>query len=390
MNLRARYGYEEWEEEEEEQVNVERLNMENVLRGMGQVTEVHMSDTVHCELREPVETSFVSSALPQLSSLPALTTLTLDIPDSLNHVTAQDLSSLTTLTSLELHRGAMPSKDEVGVDEYSEMYEWDMGKVAADRPRRLAEGFQDDVSQLQFLPALTSLTLTAVPDALTAVAARALGSLTTLTSLELHRGDVESVIKLDDFELWDIKEGFKEMYGDGYQDAYDSDDNIKPGCMDRGGEENRRVAKKYVQHRDELRRRAADEDWSQALSPLKRLTTLDLSKCLNVTDKALCALTGLTALATLKLSDGMVAAAHDHGLPASTVQQSITDKGIKAVCKLTSLTSLELAYTGVTDKGLLELRSLPALTSLALTRCDHVSAGALKALTTALPNLTVT
>ena len=148
-----------------------------------------------------------------------------------------------------------------------------------------------------------------------------------------------------------------------------------------------RVSEKYVQHRDKLRRLAASEIWSQALSPLKRLTTLDLSKCLNVTDKALCALTGLTALATLKLSDGMVAAAHDHGLPASTVQHSITDK---AVCKLTSLSSLELAYTGVTDKGLLELRSLPAFTSLALTRCDHVSAGALKALTTALPNLTVT
>ena len=38
----------------------------------------------------------------------------------------------------------------------------------------------------------------------------------------------------------------------------------------------------------------------------------------------------------------------------------------------------------MTYKGLLELRSLPAFTSLALTRCDHVSAGALKALTTAL------
>ena len=71
-----------------------------------------------------------------------------------------------------------------------------------------------------------------------------------------------------------------------------------------------------------------------------------------MTDKALCAgLTGLTALATLKLSDGMVAAGDEHrvfltrpGLyDGLAVQYSITDKGIKAVAKLTSLTSLELA-----------------------------------------------
>jgi hypothetical protein len=235
--------------------------------------------------------------------------------------------------------------------------------------------------QLHSLPAITSLTLD-IPDALTAVTARALGSLTMLTTLELHRGDVESVVEVDVEEQCMLEQDCaEEASGD---DSFDQE-FIFMVVQGRMGE---LVAEKYMEHRDELRLLAAQEDWSQALSPLKRLTTLDLSKCLNVTDKALRALTGLTKnLTTLKLSDGMVAAGYEHGL---AVQHSITDKGIKAVCKLTSLSSLELAYTGLTDKGLLELRSLSALTSLALTQCDHVSAGALKALTTALPNLTVT
>jgi hypothetical protein len=242
--------------------------------------------------------------------------------------------------------------------------------------------------QLHSLPAITSLTLD-IPDALTSVAARALGSLTMLTTLELHRGDVESVLEVSDEQHY-----YEEVY-------YDSGgDGCSCGCCcgccfegntmgeDMDEEIAELVAEKYMKLRGDMRVLAAQEDWSQALSPLKRLTTIDLSKCLNVTDKALRALTGLTKnLTTLKLSDGMVEAGYEHGLD---VQHSITDEGIKAVCKLTSLSSLELAYTGVTDKGLLELRSLSALTSLALTQCDHVSAGAVKALTTALPNLTVT
>ena len=208
-------------------------------------------------------------------------------------------------------------------------------------PSRFSGGTDDGIiqailPQLHSLPAITSLTLD-IPDALTAVTARALGSLTMLTTLELHRGDVESVVEVDVEEQCMLEQDCaEEASGD---DSFDQE-FIFMVVQGRMGE---LVAEKYMEHRDELRLLAAQEDWSQALSPLKRLTTIDLSKCLNVTDKALCALTGLTALATLKLSDGMVAAAHDHGLPASTVQQSITDKGIKAVAKLTSLTSLELA-----------------------------------------------
>ena len=196
-----------------------------------------------------------------------------------------------------------------------------------------ADRFVWFVSQLQSLPALTSLTLQ-IPDSLTAAAALALGSLTMLTSLELHRGADFELLLTDAFE--------EEMYAT--EEEEEELDSEELHMRARGA-----MYLEYVKQRDELRELAAMDNWWQALRPLTRLTYLDLSKCVSVTDQTLAALTGLTALACLKLSDPVVAAGERHCVEVDLRHDhSITDEGMQAMAQLAALTSLELSNFGLT------------------------------------------
>jgi hypothetical protein len=69
---------------------------------------------------------------------------------------------------------------------------------------------------------------------------------------------------------------------------------------------------------------------------------------------------------------------------------AMTDEGMRTVCSLTALTTLDLAWCVlVSDEGLRAVSSLPSLTFLNLTNCIRVTGAGVQALrnTTAAPNL---
>ena len=125
---------------------------ESMLRGMAQVTEVQITYTgpsmggipsTSSIMLTQDDKSLVAWNLPQLLSLPALTSLTLDIPDKLTVVAARALGSLTMLTSLELHRGDMESLNEWdNNDEQSDLVRDEY--VEEHREAKLAEGWDND------------------------------------------------------------------------------------------------------------------------------------------------------------------------------------------------------------------------------------------------------
>jgi hypothetical protein len=71
---------------------------------------------------------------------------------------------------------------------------------------------------------------------------------------------------------------------------------------------------------------------------------------------------------------------------------AMTDEGMRAVCRLTALTSLDLAWCVlVSDEGLRAVSSLPSLTFLNLTNCFRATGAGVQALrnTTAAPTLRI-
>jgi hypothetical protein len=183
--------------------------------------------------------------------------------------------------------------------------------------------------QLQSLPSLTSLELR-LPTRLTQPVACALGSLTMLTSLKLKR-EVER-LEIDWMEL----EG----------------DPMDMEVMDAF------LGETFGCHMFVLEQRSLLDHWYPALSTLTRLTSLDLSETQNVTNRTIVALSPLTALASLRLHDGVPV--HEFDI---MTHSSITDEALFANIK--SLTSLTLnnAYA-VTAVGLMELARSPLSRSL--------------------------
>ena len=118
-----------------------------------------------------------------------------------------------------------------------------------------------------------------------------------------------------------------------------------------------------------------------------------------LTDKGLRAVRSLASLTFLDLSycgyitdEGMravVSSCTALKTIALCACNKVTDEGVRAVSSLPALTFLDLAYSKVTDVGVRALSSLPALTSLDLRYCDKVTAAGVQALrsTTAAPNL---
>jgi hypothetical protein len=209
--------------------------------------------------------------------------------------------------------------------------------------------------QLQSLPSLTSLELR-LPTRLTQPVACALGSLTMLTSLKLKR-EVER-LEIDWMEL----EG----------------DPMDMEVMDAF------LGETFGYHMFVLEQRSLQDHWYPALSTLTRLTSLDLSETQNVTNRTIVALSPLTALASLRLHDGVPVHEFDQMEHAS-----ITDEAMKSLANIKSLTSLTLnkAYA-VTAAGLMELARLPALKELEYD-CMFSHTASVKALEAALPGLHV-
>jgi hypothetical protein len=145
---------------------------------------------------------------------------------------------------------------------------------------------------------------------------------------------------------------------------------------------------------------AVTDQGVHAVSSLRALTYLDLSRCRQMTDEGLRAVCSCTALRSLNLyycsrvtDEGMRAVS---SLPALTSLDlrhcyHLTDAGVRAVSNLPALTSLDLSHCHkkLTDVGVRALSSLPALTFLNLRYCDKVTAAGVQALrnTTAAPSL---
>jgi hypothetical protein len=217
---------------------------------------------------------------------------------------------------------------------------------------------------LRNLPSLTGVLLD-FDDVLSKVEAKALGGLTTLSSLTLVR-DLEHQFGYDD----DFVYGF----------GFDGDLDEHEEAVDEYLQE------LFVEHTKMLRSYARKDRWAAALSPLTNLTHLDLSMCQNLTAETLLPLSKLTALTALELRDEVpiVGGEFDY------YHYGIGSKAMTAVAAVSSLTSLELKECNrVTDKGLAKLARLPALTSLRLVRCDSVSAKVVKTLKAAIPSLVI-
>ena len=209
---------------------------------------------------------------------------------------------------------------------------------------------------LQSLPSLTSLELH-LNDMLSEVEAKALGGLTTLSSLTLVRN---------------LEHNFGVDEGLVYCSA------VLQYLEDLTDE-----------HVNQLRTYASKDHWAEALSPMTALTHLDLSKCQNVTANTLRPLSKLTALTSLELGDE-IAILGGVTILGSVTRYTINHEAMHALASVSSLTSLKLTWCGeVTDKGLAELGRLPALTSLHLTECSKVTAQAVQALQAAIPGLVV-
>jgi bacterioferritin-associated ferredoxin len=127
----------------------------------------------------------------------------------------------------------------------------------------------------------------------------------------------------------------------------------------------------------------ADDDVKKALASLVSLNTISLGGGItdayervypNVTDKGMRMLSLLTTLTSLDLRGC----------------RRVTDKGMRTLSQLSTLTFLDLSWCeAVTDNGVRSLASLTALTSLNVCRCRGVSDKGLRALAplTALTNL---
>eukprot|EP00242_Pyramimonas_sp_CCMP2087_P014610 CAMPEP_0198200836 /NCGR_PEP_ID=MMETSP1445-20131203/3757_1 /TAXON_ID=36898 /ORGANISM="Pyramimonas sp., Strain CCMP2087" /LENGTH=279 /DNA_ID=CAMNT_0043870997 /DNA_START=462 /DNA_END=1301 /DNA_ORIENTATION=- len=109
-----------------------------------------------------------------------------------------------------------------------------------------------------------------------------------------------------------------------------------------------------------------DKGLRAALAPLARLTNLNLAYCSGLTDKGVRALLPpLTTLTSLNLADC----------------RGVTNEGLKALAPLTALTSLNLASCNrLTDEGVRALTQLRSLTSLNLTHCHWLSDEGVRAL----------
>jgi hypothetical protein len=103
----------------------------------------------------------------------------------------------------------------------------------------------------------------------------------------------------------------------------------------------------------------------RAVSGLTALTFLDLTHCENVTDKGLRAVSSCSALTSLRV----------------TCCKLLTDEGLRAVSSLPALTFLDLShyYWKTTNEGMRPVSS-PALTSLNLYGCCKVTGLGLRAL----------
>ena len=209
---------------------------------------------------------------------------------------------------------------------------------------------------LQYLPSLTSLELGLEADfgraSITKADGLALGTLTGLKSLTLVR------------DLADALEGVDDDYVSGYETGWRS---------------------KMHEVAHYLQSYAKEDQWKW-LSQLSQLTSLDLSRCNNLTAKTLTPLSQLTSLTSLELCDEIDGFADFENFK----HYSLTLPAFKALGNVSSLTSLKLSRCAkLTDKGLEELARLPALTSLHLTACPKVTPKGLTALKTALPDLVV-
>jgi internalin A len=121
---------------------------------------------------------------------------------------------------------------------------------------------------------------------------------------------------------------------------------------------------------------------------LPALTALDISGQ-DVTDRGVETLSGCSAecggcpaLTSLKLwwCDGEVTNAAMWALRKLTTLTSLNiafasvdDVGMLWLCTHPALTKLDIAFTSVTDEGLLALANMPALTSLCTEGCEHVT-----------------
>ena len=229
---------------------------------------------------------------------------------------------------------------------------------------------------LKGLPSLTSLELGLERNSLTKAGGLALGTLTGLTSLTLVRH-----MQSEDFD-----EDF--VYGGG--DMCDCGECGYPHEEDVSFY----LGEIFARNRDVLKKDAKEDRWKW-LSQLSQLTSLDLSRCQNLTAKTLKPLSQLTALTSLELGDEIdsFGGEFDDGEFddwEAYSHYSLSLRAFKALGNVSSLTSLKLSGCArLTDKGLAELARLPALTSLHLTDCFRVTAKGLTALKTAVPDLVV-
>jgi len=227
---------------------------------------------------------------------------------------------------------------------------------------------------LQNLPSLTSLELGLDDDFLSEVEAKALGGLTTLSSLKLVRNLEHNF-------------GYSEhiLNGEGCMWGADICGRCG-GCQGEMANHHEYIADLTGQYPNDLRSYARKDHWTEALCPMTALTHLDLSECQNVTANTLRPLSKLPALTSLELRDEIELLRGDY----DCFHYSIDNEAMTAVASVSSLTSLKLEdCNDVTDKGLAELARLPALTSLHLTECYGVSKQAVEALQAAIPGLVV-
>ncbi|HEV3437358.1 MAG TPA: hypothetical protein VG122_08365 [Gemmata sp.] len=94
------------------------------------------------------------------------------------------------------------------------------------------------------------------------------------------------------------------------------------------------------------------------ITPLKTLTTLNLTGTINLTDVGIKEIAQLKNLTKLDLTG-----------------TKVTDAGLKELAQLKTLTTLNLIKTEVTDAGLKELAQLKALTELTLLGTKVTAAG---------------
>jgi hypothetical protein len=192
--------------------------------------------------------------------------------------------------------------------------------------------------KLQALPSLIALKI-AIPYRLSPADARALGALTTLTTLTLTKLDLDLT-----------------------HDGADGDEEMELDSI----------------HLDNLEA----SSWLSFLSALPRLAALDLSECAHVRIDDLSALGDLTSLTSLAL----------RGQSATSYQlDSLRGEDLVVLDHL-ELTTLKLVDMVVTDQALSRLAMLRHLKALQLVGCDQVTQqGILVAVRKAAPRqLTIT